>query len=188
MSRHKKRKKRNYQNNKTIKKTVTIKKENPLVKEINCIKNKISEENENINELNNQKLNITESIVDVILLNSDIKKLLNTYYEIDKEINERIKKQDNRKKDLSMKEKKLSSVNNFKEETITIEESQFKKIGEVPYKVGLYNRECKNPVAICKVKNVFLSYKDIRYVKHCLKHNNRPCKHLVWLKNDESIY
>lgn len=168
----KKRKKKN--NIPMVKKVV----ESPLMEEIENIKNKIIKEDNEIYNLQDEKRKLTEELVDKILLNSDLQKLIVEYSSIDKKIESRLKAQENRKKDLEFKQKKM-------EETETIIETPlYKQIGDENYRVGLYNTECKHPVAICCQKMVYLSYNDIRN-KHCLKHrNHKPCKHLQWLNSD----
>lgn len=170
-----KRKKKKYKNNiPKIKKVI----ESPLSEEINNIKNKIVKEENEIYKLQDEKRKITEELVDKILLNSDLQKLIVEYSSIDKKIEGRIKVQENRKKDLELKQKKVKETENI------VETPLYKKIGDEDYKMGLYNNECKHPVAICCQKMVYLSYNDIRN-KHCLKHrNHRPCKHLQWLNSD----
>lgn len=167
-------KKRKKNNIPMVKKVV----ESPLMEEIENIKNKIIKEDKEIYNLQDEKRKLTEELVDKILLNSDLQKLIVEYSSIDKKIESRLKAQENRKKDLEFKQKKM-------EETETIIETPlYKKIGDENYRVGLYNTECKHPVAICCQKMVYLSYNDIRN-KHCLKHrNHKPCKHLQWLNSD----
>lgn len=167
-------KKRKKNNIPMVKKVV----ESPLMEEIENIKNKIIKEDNEIYNLQDEKRKLTEELVDKILLNSDLQKLIVEYSSIDKKIESRLKAQENRKKDLEFKQKKM-------EETETIIETPlYKKIGDENYRVGLYNTECKHPVAICCQKMVYLSYNDIRN-KHCLKHrNHKPCKHLQWLNSD----
>lgn len=167
-------------NKTTIKKTIV---ENPLIQEVRNIKRKINEEEKNIYELKSEKNKIVENLVDIILLNSNAQELLKKYSDITTTIENKINTQNNRKKDLELKETKLSKDEN----NIIKEEYDFKKIGEVDYPIGLYNSICKCPVAVCNSKQVFLSYNDVRN-KRCLKHRDKkPCKHLVWLSN-ESIY
>lgn len=152
--------------------------ESPLMEEIENIKNKIIKEDNEIYNLQDEKRKLTEELVDKILLNSDLQKLIVEYSSIDKKIESRLKAQENRKKDLEFKQKKMEET-----ETI-IERPLYKQIGDENYRVGLYNTECKHPVAICCQKMVYLSYNDIRN-KHCLKHrNHKPCKHLQWLNSD----
>lgn len=167
-------KKRKKNNIPMVKKVV----ESPLMEEIENIKNKIIKEDNEIYNLQDEKRKLTEELVDKILLNSDLQKLIVEYSSIDKKIESRLKAQENRKKDLEFKQKKM-------EETETIIETPlYKQIGDENYRVGLYNTECKHPVAICCQKMVYLSYNDIRN-KHCLKHrNHKPCKHLQWLNSD----
>ena len=54
---------------------------------------------------------------------------------------------------------------------------KYMEIGDAKYPVGLFNSVCKNPEAICDLKNCFLSYKDVRKRKCLFK----MCKHLKWL-------
>jgi hypothetical protein len=182
--RHKKKKRRNSNNykgkQKFTKKLVEI--ASPLSQEVILIKNKINEEEGKIYDLENKKRELTEKLVDRILLNDDLRNLLNSYCYINKELNEKLIAQDHRKKDLGYKESKLTDEN----KTIIKKITDYNKIGDVDYPVGLYNQICKNPVAICKQKCVYLSYNDIRF-KHCLQHNNRPCKHLQWLDPSDLI-
>ena len=160
-------KKRKKNNIPMVKKVV----ESPLMEEIENIKNKIIKEDNEIYNLQDEKRKLTEELVDKILLNSDLQKLIVEYSSIDKKIESRLKAQENRKKDLEFKQKKMKET-----ETI-IETPLYKQIGDENYRVGLYNTECKHPVAICCQKMVYLSYNDIRN-KHCLKHrNHKPCKH-----------
>jgi len=169
-----------------VKKTVENEKVSSLKEEIRSIKNKIKEEDKLIYNLNSDKRKTIEEIVDLIFLNSDMKALLNTYTTLDSQVQQKKLQQKNRKTDLANKENKLTE-----EEKACIEEEKvYKKIGDpdVNYPVGLYDTECKHPVAICNQKQVFLSYKDIRN-KKCLKHRDKkPCHHLIWLNGDETLY
>ena len=159
--------------------------ENPLIDEVENIRNKIMEEDKKIYDLNSDKRDIVENLVDIIMLNNDIKELLNQYISIDEEIKTTIKKQENRKNDLKYKEEKLEES----DKEIVIEKTDFKTASDAEpgVKMGLYNRPCKNAVAYCATKQVFLNYNDIRN-KKCLKHRDKkPCKHLIWL-NSDGIY
>lgn len=177
MSRKRKKKNQNHIKRKVIS-------ENPLMEEIKHIKNKINEEEKAIYQIKSEKNKIVEELVDIILFNSGMQELLSKYFKLNEKLEGKINSQNNRKKDLELKENKLSE----EEEKIIKEEYEYKKIGEVDYPVGLYNSVCKCPVAICNSKQVFLSYNDIRN-KRCLKHRDKkPCKHLVWLSNDQSLY
>ena len=133
-------------------------------------------------ELKSNKIKLLEDLAEIFILNSDAQKILNEYCNNEMQLREIETTNNNRKKDLEYKKNKLTE-----EELKSInDEFTFKKIGQTDYPVGLFNRPCYDGVAICNQKNVFLSYKDVKN-KRCLSHKDRkPCKHLVWLKNDET--
>jgi len=182
MSRKKKKRRGSSNFKKPIKKVVEM--QSPLAEEVANITNKVHEEEYALYELEKRKRNITEELVDKILLNNELKTLINQYCLTSKELDERTKSQTNRKKDLEYKQSKLTNEN----QTIIKEITDYMRIGDSDKPVGLYNSVCKDPVAICRQKNVYLSYADIRY-KGCLKHrDHKPCKHLDWLTNDNDIF
>lgn len=154
----------------------------PLAEEVNNITNKICEEEKHIYELEKQKRELTEILVDKILLNNELKEIITKYVNTSNILEEKTKTQNNRKKDLEFKKNKLTEEN----KTVITEVNNYLQIGDIDQPVGLYNSICLDPVAICTQKNVYLSYSDIRYAKKCLKHkNHKPCKHLKWLSTDE---
>jgi len=181
MSKNKKRKRRN-SNTKFNKVMREI--ESPLAVEVMNINNKIHEEEKEIYELTIKKKNITEDLVDRILLSNELKDLILNYIDTNKELEERKLHNENRKKDLEFKENKLSETG----KTVVKEVTDYMTIDDTnDYYIGLFNSECKCPVAICKQKNVYLSYEDLEY-KRCLKHkDHKICKHLEWLSLD-NIY
>lgn len=175
-------KKKKRRNNNFKKKTVEV--ATPLASEVINITKKIQETDKHLYELESKKRVITENMVDLILLNNDLKNLINDYCNISEEIKEDTISQNNRKKDLEFKKTKLNQENM----TMVKEVTDFMKIGDMDRPVGLYNTECRYPVAICQQKNVYLSYNDIRY-KKCLKHRDgKPCKHLSWINGDATLY
>jgi len=176
--RHKKKKRRN-SNHKNIK-TKIMEVESPLSMEVTYITNKVHEEEGKLYELESKKRNITEKLVDKILLNNDLRHLINDYCNISKELESTKTAQENRLKDLESKQSKLTEEN----KTIIKKITEYENIETANYKVGLYNRECKCPVAICKQKNVYLSFNDVKF-KKCLQHNHKICKHLQWLDTNE---
>lgn len=176
--RHKKKKRRN-SNQKHFKSKI-VEMASPLSMEVMCITNKVQEEEGKLYELEKKKRNITEKLVDKILLNNDLRVLLNNYCDISKEIETKKNIQENRLRDLESKKSKLTDEN----QTIIKKITEYDTLDSSNYKVGLYNKECKCPVAICKQKNVYLSYNDLKF-KKCLQHNHKPCKHLQWLQTDE---
>lgn len=180
---------KNQQPTKKIIKVTKTPVDNPLVDEIRSIKGKIIEKDQEIYEEKNQNLRIVEEIVDLIFRDSTVQGLLMEYIDRKNSISEELKRQENRKRDLKFKIDKLKSECGEDEvlDEDDCKESPYFQIGDVNYKVGLYNRECKNPVAICNSKKVFLSYKDIRFKKCCKHRGEPPCKHLIWLQEDYDI-
>jgi hypothetical protein len=175
----KKNKKRRNRNSYIPRKRVEV--DSPLSLEVMHITEKIQEEEGNLFKLDKEKRAIVETIVDKILLNSELKDLISNYCCINHEIEERKNTQNNRKRDLEYKQSKLTEENKTEVKVIT----DYMKIGDDERPVGLYNTECKHPVAICKQKEVYLSYTDIKF-KGCLKHKDKkPCKHLQWLPTDK---
>lgn len=156
-----------------------------LQEEIRNINRKLKEGEVKAYQLKSNKTRLIEDLAELFLMNSDARKILDEYVSNEVQLRDIEKANKNRKIDLESKEKKLTE-----EEKKTInDEFAFKKIGDADYPVGLYNQPCYEPVAICKDKNVYLSYKDVRY-KRCLKHRDKKlggckqCKHLVWLNDD----
>lgn len=156
----------------------------PLAEEVCNITNRIQEEERNIYELEKRKVRLTECLVDEILKSNDLKNLINQYCITSRELDEKCRSQENRKKDLEYKKTKLSDEN----QTMLAEVTDYLTIDDSDKPIGLYNSICKSPVAKCLHHNVYLSYADTKY-KKCLQHrNHKPCKHLEWLPLDDDIF
>jgi len=168
---------------KKIKRKV-IEVQTPLAEEVSNITTRIQEEERIIYELEKRKVKLTECLVDEILKSNDLKNLINQYCVTSKELDEKNRSQNNRKKDLEYKKLKLSDEN----QTMSVEVPDYLTIEDSDRPIGLYNTICKDPVAKCLNHNVYLSFADVKY-KKCLQHrNHKPCKHLEWLPLDNDIF
>lgn len=176
------------------------KKYNKLQKEVNNIKLNLDLSEKNIKEKQKELDSLTSKIFETFIEGSCqseyivIKKdddLIKNYLQLNNFLKEEIRKNDNRKIDYNCKKRKLKDLSiqfpNLEKELP--KKDKFKQIGDkdINYNIGLYNKECPKPVAVCELKNVYLSYKDVR-TKRCLFKNHKPCSHLRWLNMQDNLY
>jgi hypothetical protein len=197
---HKRKKKQN-----NFKNTRQRKNKNPIflekarkiqntMEEISHIESNIEIENEEIEKLNTQLHIILNSLVDGLISHSEKSfDIFEEYTRINEEINYRIKRNENREKEIVRKNNKLDydksqlvgiSVEEFKKAQEIINQPKYKTMKDDP-SMGLNNKRCSNPQAVCLLKEVNLSYSDIRKKRCLTKIKNKPCQHLCW--NEDTL-